>query len=87
LPKDSRKNLEKALTNSTIPTTPASRLQIDAAQQPGQLGIVQLDALLVVCGRKKLKRASLQPLVPNAKPIAIPKQDLDPIAIAIHEQE
>ena len=40
-----------------------------------------------VCGRKKLKRASLQPFVPNAKSVAIPKQDLDPIAIAIHEQE
>jgi len=51
------------------------------------LGIVKLNAFLVVGGRQKLKRASLQSLVPNAKSIAIPKQDLHPIAIAIHEQE
>jgi hypothetical protein len=51
------------------------------------LRIVKLDAFTVVCGYQELERAPLEPLVPNAKSIAIPEQDLHPIAIAIHEQE
>jgi hypothetical protein len=51
------------------------------------LAVVQLNAFLTLGGRQELKRASLQPLVPNAESIPIPEQDLKPIAIAIQEQE
>ena len=85
-----RNNVErisKELTNSTIPPSSASALQIEAAQQIRQLGIGQFDTLLVAFELRELKRARLQPLVENAEPVTIPKQNLDPIAIAIHEQE
>jgi hypothetical protein len=51
------------------------------------LAVVQLNAFLTLGGREELKRASLQPLVPNAESIPIPEQDLEPVAIAIQEQE
>ena len=68
-----------------VSSTSASRSQIESAEQLDELGIVQLDAFLVIGGCEKLKRATLQSLVPNAEPIAIPEQDLDSIAFAVHE--
>jgi hypothetical protein len=82
-----KQKTENQSTNAVIPPTPASRPQIKTAQQPDQLCVVKLYAFLVVGGRQELERASLQPLVPNTKTIAIPKQDFHPVAIAIHEQE
>jgi hypothetical protein len=74
-------------TDAAIPPPPASRPQVEPAQHLDQLGIVQLNAFFTLGGRQELKRASLQPLVPNAESIPIPKQDLEPIALAIQEQE
>jgi hypothetical protein len=52
-----------------------------------QLGRVQFDALLVAGNGWQLKRAGFQSLVPDAKPVAIPEQDLDPIALTVQKQE
>jgi hypothetical protein len=52
-----------------------------------QLGRVQFDALLVADSGWQLKRAGLQSLVPDAKPVAISEQDLDPIPFTVQEQE
>jgi hypothetical protein len=74
-----KQKTEKQSTHTMIPPPLATRFQIKSAKQ--------LNAFLAVGGCQDLERASLQPLVPDAKSIAIPKQDLDPVAIAIHEQE
>jgi hypothetical protein len=74
-------------TGTVIPSPTASRPQVEPAEQLDQLGIVQLNAFLIIGGRQELKRALLQPLVPNAESIPIPEQDLEPIAIAIEKQE
>jgi hypothetical protein len=81
------KRFSKELNNATVPPSPPSRPQIETAEQLDQLGIVQLNAFLVIGGRQQLERASLQSLVPNAKSIAVPEQDLHSVATAIHEQE
>jgi hypothetical protein len=69
----------------SLPSAPGS--QIDATQQVAQLGRVQFDPWRSAGSRGQLKRARLQSLVPNAKPVAIPEQDLDPIALTIQKQE
>jgi hypothetical protein len=74
-------------TNTMIPPPLTARLQIKSAKQLHQLRIIKLNAFLAVGARQQLERASLQSLIPNAKPIEIPKQNLDPVAVAIHEQE
>jgi hypothetical protein len=74
-------------TGTAIPFSSAPASQVQATQQPVQLAIVQFDALLVVRNLGELKSAGLQPFVPNAKSILIPKQDFDSIAITIEEQE
>jgi len=79
--------LQLLSTDAAIPPPPASRPQVEPAQHPDQLGIVQLNAFFTLGGRQELKRASLQALVPNAESIPIPKQDLEPIALAIQEGE
>jgi hypothetical protein len=43
--------------------------------------------LLVADSGWQLKRAGLQSLVPDAKPVAISEQDLDPIPFTVQEQE
>jgi hypothetical protein len=80
---------EKGLssTGAAIPSPPTSRPQVQAAQQPVQLAIVQFDALLIIANAWELKSAGFQPFVPNAKSILIPEQDFDAIAITIEEQE
>jgi hypothetical protein len=82
-----KQKTENQSTNTMIPPPLTARPQIKSAKQLHQLRIIQLNAFLAVGGCQDLERASLQPLVPDAKSIAIPKQDLDPVAIAIHEQE
>jgi hypothetical protein len=82
-----RIRLSNKLIAAPIPLPSAPRPQINAAQQLSQLGRVQFDALLRAGCGWQLKRASLQSLVPNAKPVAIPKQDLDPIALTVQKQE
>src|ERR1700674_3798395 len=71
---------------STIPSPPATpAAQIEAAQQSRQLFVVELHARLAT-GRH-FKDTALKSLVPNAKPVAIPEQDLDPVAVTIDEQK
>lgn len=65
--------------------TAAPAAQIETAQQSPQLFVVELHARLTA-GRQ-FKEATLKSLVPNAKPVAIPVQDLDPVAITIDEQK
>src|SRR5882757_2294791 len=38
-------------------------------------------------GHRQLKSANLQSLIPDAKTIHVPEQDLDPVTLAIEEQE
>ena len=52
-----------------------------------ELGRVQFDALFVAGNGWQLKRAGFQSLVPDAKTVAIPEQDLDPIALTVQKQE
>jgi hypothetical protein len=75
-------------TNTTVasPTaTPVS--QVQAAEDLCQLRIIQFDAALFTCSVRELKRTCLQPLIPNAEAVLIPKQDLDPVPITVEEQE
>jgi hypothetical protein len=58
-----KQKTENQSTNAVIPPTPASRPQIEPAEQPDQLCVVKLYAFPVVGGRQELERASLQPLV------------------------
>jgi len=80
--------IEWISTDTTVasPTT-AAVSQVQAAEDPGQLRIIQFDALLFTRGLRELKRTCLQPLVPNAEAVLIPKQDLDPVSVAVEEQE
>ena len=81
------KECRKELTDSTIPSSSTSALLIESAQQIRQLGIGQFDTVLVALELRELKRAGLQPLVENAEPVTIPKQDLDAIATPVEEQK
>ena len=75
-------------TDAAISSQPATTVsQVKTTEDLRQLDIVQLDALLLVGSFRKLKRARLQPFVPNAKTVLIPEQDLDPVPITVEEQE
>jgi hypothetical protein len=75
-------------TGPAIPSSTATTVsQVKTAQDPRQLRIVEFDALRFTGSLRKLKRAGLQPFVPNAKTVLIPEQDLDPVPIAVEEQE
>jgi hypothetical protein len=52
-----------------------------------ELATVELDALVTFSGHWKLENANLQSLVPNAKTIHVPEQNLDPVPLPIKEQE
>src|SRR6185295_11616820 len=52
-----------------------------------QLRVIQFDALLFTGCLWELECADLQPLVPDAEAVLIPEQDLDPISLAVEEQE
>jgi hypothetical protein len=52
-----------------------------------ELATIQLDALIPLSGHWQLKSANFQSLVPNAKTVHIPEQNLDPVSLAIKEQE
>jgi hypothetical protein len=51
------------------------------------LAASQFNALLTFCGNRQLKDASFKPLVPNAKTIGVPKQNLDPVTRTVEEQK
>ena len=74
-------------TNAAIPFSPTSVLQIKTTQQSVELGAVQFDARLTFGRNRQLENANLQPLVPNAKSVGIPEQNLDPVTLPIKEQE
>jgi len=83
-----RRKIELISTDPTVASPTATAVsQVQAAEDLCQLRIVQFDALLFTRGVRELKRTCLQPLVPNAESVLIPKQDLDPIPIAVEEQE
>jgi acetate kinase len=82
------RKIELFLTDTTVVSPTATTVsQVHAAKDLGQLRIVQFDALLFTRGVGELKRTCLQPLVPNAEAVLIPKQDLDPVSVAAEEQE
>jgi hypothetical protein len=75
-------------TGAAIPSPTATSIsQVKTAQDLRQLRIVEFDALLFAGSLRNLKCSGLQPFVPNAKPVLIPEQDLDPVPIAVEEQE
>jgi len=51
------------------------------------LPAVEFDALLALGRHGQLKQARLKPLVPDAKTVAVPVQDFDPVAGAVKEDE
>jgi hypothetical protein len=51
------------------------------------LAASQFNALLPFSGDWQLKDANFKPLVPNAKTIGVPKQNLDPVSRTIEEQK
>jgi hypothetical protein len=75
-------------TDAAITSQAATTIsQVKTTEDLRQLDIVQLDALLVASSFRKLKHANFQPLVPNAKTVLIPEQDLHPVPLAVEEQE
>ena len=52
-----------------------------------QLGIGQFNTLLIALELRELKRAGLQPLIENAKPVTIPEENLDSITTSVEEQK
>jgi hypothetical protein len=52
-----------------------------------ELAAIQLDALITFSCHGQLESANLQSLVPNAKTVRVPEQDLDPVPLPIKEQE
>jgi hypothetical protein len=52
-----------------------------------ELAAIQLDAWVTFRGHRQLKSANFQSLVPNAKAVHIPEQNLDPISLSIKKQE
>ena len=81
-----QKNVEK-LPNSSIPPSSSTVSQVQPTQQSVELGTVEFDALLAFGRDGHLKNANLKPLVPNAKTVDVPEQNLDPVTPAIEEQE
>jgi hypothetical protein len=52
-----------------------------------ELAAIQLDALVTFSGHRQLKSANFQSLVPDTKTVHVPEQNLDPVSLAIKEQE
>jgi hypothetical protein len=52
-----------------------------------ELAAIQLDALVTFCGHRQLKNAHFESLIPNAKTVHVPKQNLDSISLSIKKQE
>jgi hypothetical protein len=75
------------LTDSSVPSPSASVSQVQSIQQLIELAAIQLDALVTFSGHRQLKSANFQSLVPNTKTVHIPEQNLDPVSLAIKEQE
>jgi hypothetical protein len=84
----SRKSVfEKFLTNPTKASSPAPRSQIESGQQSVQLAFIQFDTLLTTGGLGQLEGSGFQTLVKNRQTVVVPKQNLEPIALATNEQE
>jgi hypothetical protein len=79
--------LQKKLTNSLVPSPPTSVSQVQSTQQLIELAAIELDALVTFSCHGQLKTANLQSLVPDAKTVRVPEQDLDPVSLPIKEQE
>ena len=67
------------------PGQPPGAAQVDAFEDGGHLGGGDLDA--AVLGLGKAERPLLQPLVPERQAVAVPVEDLDPVAPAVPEDE
>jgi len=69
------------------------RGHVDAGEEQGQVRRGEFEAGLprfaigAGCGIEFLKRAGLEPLVPNDQTVSLPEEDLDAIAAAIEKQE
>jgi hypothetical protein len=70
-----------------VPSPTASVSQVQSIEQLIELAAIQLDALVTFRGHRQLKGANFQPLVPDTKTVRIPEQNLDPVSLAIKEQE
>jgi hypothetical protein len=80
--------LSKNLTDASVPPpSSATVLQIQSTEHPVELAASQFNALLAFSGYWQLKDANFKPLVPNAKTISVPKQNLDPVTLTIEEQK
>lgn len=60
---------------------------VDATQQHGQLLAADLDGLLIAGDLRHLKRALLQPPIPNRQTVAVPVENLQLVATTIDKQE
>jgi len=78
---------EKVSTNAAIPFSPTAVFQVEPTQKSVKLGTVKLDALLTFGRNWQLENAHLEPLVPNAKTVDVPEQNLEPVPFLIKEQE
>jgi hypothetical protein len=87
--RESRKsNCRKTSSAHTaIALSPASALEVHPIEQLGQLGVLQLKAGQVAQRTGQGKSTHFQAFVDDAKPVTIPKQDLEPIPAMIHEQK
>ncbi len=80
-------HFQKKSNNPTITSSATPVRQVEPAQQSIELGTVKFDALLTFRRHGQLKHAHFKALIPNAKTVDIPEQDLDPVSPAIKEQE
>jgi hypothetical protein len=78
---------KKCSTNAAIPFSPTSVFQIETTQKLAELGTVKLDAPLTVSRHWQLENANLEPLVPNAKTVDVPEQNLEPVPLPTEEQK
>lgn len=60
---------------------------VDAAQQHGQFLAADFGGLLIVRDVRHLKRALLQPPIPNRQTVAVPVQNLQLVATTIDKQK
>ena len=63
----------------TVAVPPPHAVPIHAVEQHGQLGSADLDAARSF-GRREVEGSLFQPLVPDGQPVAVPVQDLEPVA-------
>src|SRR5262245_36138894 len=71
---------------TTVAVPSPHAVPIHAVEQHGQLGGADLDAARSF-GRREVEGSLFQPLVPDGQPVAVPVQDLEPVAALVAEHE